>query len=49
MKRLDKKVTVGLPLWLYDALKQLADENNRSLPGYIRRVLWKHAEKREEP
>ena len=49
MERREKKVTVGRPLWLCDALKQLADENNRSLPGYIRRVLWKHAEEREEP
>ena len=48
MKRLDKKVTVGLPLWLYNALKQLAEENQRSLTGYIRRVLWQHAEEREE-
>ncbi len=48
MKRLDKKVTVGLPLWLYNALKQLAEENQRSLTGYIRRVLWQHAEENEE-
>ncbi len=45
MKRIDKKVTVGLPLWLYDALKQEAEKNNRTLPGYIRRILWKYAER----
>ncbi len=49
MKRVEKRVSVGLPLWLYDALKQLAAENNRSLTGYIRRVLWKHVEEQEEP
>lgn len=48
MKRVDKRVSVGLPLWLYDALTQLAAQNNRSLTGYIRRVLWKHAEEMEE-
>lgn len=44
MKRIDKKVTVGLPQWLYDELKQLAEKERRSLPGYIHRILWQHAE-----
>ncbi|MCI9352696.1 MAG: hypothetical protein HFF58_05520 [Lawsonibacter sp.] len=47
MKRLEKRVSVGLPLWLYDALKELAEENNRSLTGYIRRVLWQHTEEKK--
>ena len=47
--RLLEPYAVWLPLWLYDALKQLAAENNRSLTGYIRRVLWKHVEEQEEP
>ena len=45
MKKNEKKVTVGMPQELYDTLKQLAQEDFRSIPSYIRLVLQKHLEK----
>lgn len=42
VKRVDKKVTVGMPQALYDTLKQLAEEDSRSIPSYVRLVLWEH-------
>lgn len=45
MKRIDKKVTVGMSQEFYDALKRLAVEDCRSVPSYIRLVLRKHIEK----
>lgn len=42
MKRVDKKVTVGMPQALYDTLKQLAEEDSRSIPSYVRLALWEH-------
>lgn len=46
MQNKDKKVTVGMPQELYDALKQLAVEDCRSVPSYIRLVLREHLEKK---
>ena len=46
MQKKDKKVTVGMPQELYDALKKLAVEDCRSVPSYIRLVLWEHTEKK---
>lgn len=46
MKKVDKKVTVGMPQELYDALKKLAMEDCRSVPSYIRLVLREHLEKK---
>ena len=46
MKKLEKKVTVGIPQELYDALKQRAEEDCRSVPSYVRLVLRGHIEKR---
>lgn len=47
MKRGPKK-TVGviMPLELYDTLKKLAEEDERSIPSYIRLVLWNHLEQK---
>ena len=45
MKTLEKKVTVGLPQELYDALKERAEEDCRSVPSYIRLILREHIEK----
>ena len=42
MKKVDKKVLVGMPQELYDALKKSAAEDYRSVPSYIRKVLWTH-------
>ena len=42
MKRMEKRVTVGIPQELYELLKRLAEQDSRSLPSYIRQVLWKH-------
>lgn len=46
MQKKDKKVTVGMPQELYDALKKLAMEDCRSVPSYIRLVLREHLEKK---
>ncbi len=45
MKKIDKKVMVGMPQELYDALKKLAVADCRSVPSYIRLVLQRHLEK----
>ena len=42
MKKLEKNVTVGIPQELYDVLKKRAEEDYRSVPSYIRLVLWEH-------
>lgn len=42
MQKRDKKVAVGMPQELYDTLKQLAEEDRRSVPSYIRLILWEH-------
>lgn len=44
MKKIEKKVTVGMPQELYDALKKLAEEDCRSVPSYVRLVLREHIE-----
>lgn len=44
MKKIEKKVTVGMPRELYDALKKLAEEDFRSVPRYVRLVLREHIE-----
>ena len=46
MKKADKKVTVGMSQDLYDTLKQLATEDSRSVPSYIRLLLREHTEKK---
>ena len=45
MKKAEKKVTVGMPQELYNTLKNLAAEDCRSVPSYIRLVLQEHLEK----
>jgi len=43
MKREPKKiVSVAMPQELYDAIKQLAEEDSRSVPNFIRQILWEH-------
>jgi len=42
-----KKVGVIMPLDLYETLKKLAEEDRRSIPSYIRLVLWEHTEKKD--
>jgi len=37
-----KVVSVIMPQELYDALKERAKEDCRSVPSYIRLVLWEH-------
>ena len=46
MKKIEKKVVVGMPRELYDALKRLAVEDCRSVPSYIRLVLREHTAKK---
>lgn len=47
MKKLDKKVVVGMSQELYDKLKELATEDCRSVPSYILVVLKGQIEKRQ--
>ena len=37
-----KTVGVVMPLELYETLNRLAEEDTRSVPSYIRLVLWEH-------
>lgn len=46
MKKYEKTVTVGMSKELYNTLKQLAEEDCRSVPSYIRLVLREHTEKK---
>ena len=45
MKKFEKTVAVKMPQELYDELKKLAEEDYRSVPSYIRQVLWEHTGK----
>lgn len=46
MKKIEKKVTVGMSQELYDALRKLAAADFRSVPSYVRMVLREHTEKK---
>lgn len=46
MKKADKKVTVGMPQGLYDALRQMAEEDSWSISNFIRQILWAYVEKK---
>ena len=48
MKEPKKTVYLQLPLPLYERLSQLAQENVRTLPGYIRQVLRLYVKRLEE-
>ena len=48
MKKLDKKVIVGMSQELYDRLKELAEEDFRSVPSCIRMILKEYVEKTDE-
>ena len=39
-----KNVNVLMPLELYETLKRLAEESCRSIPSYIRIVLFEHVQ-----
>lgn len=41
-----KTVGVIMPVELYEALKRLAEEDRRSIPSYIRLVLWDYLEEK---
>ena len=45
MGKLEKTVAVKMPQELYDTLKKRAEADFRSVPSYIRLVLWDHVEK----
>lgn len=45
MRKLEKKVTVGISQELYDAPKMRAEADCRSVPSHIRMVLREHIEK----
>lgn len=49
MRKIDKKVIVGMSQELYDALKKLAEEDCRSVPSCIRMALKEYVEKNEKP
>ena len=44
-----KTVSVVIPLELYETIKRLAEEEVRSVPGYIRVVLREHIQKSSVP
>ena len=46
MKKAEKNFTVGMSTELYNTLKQLAGEDCRSVPSYIRMILREHTKKR---
>ncbi len=46
MKKIEKKVTVGMTQELYNTLKRLAEEDCRSVPSYVRLVLREHVEQK---
>lgn len=48
MKRVDKKVSVGMPQELYDKLKEVAVEDCRSVPSCIRLVSRDYVEKMDK-
>lgn len=41
-----KTVCVVMPLELYETLNRLAEEDRRSVPSYIRLVLWDYLKKK---
>ena len=47
VKQTKIKVTVGVPQKLYAVLKKLAEESGRTVPGYIRWLIWKHLEEND--
>lgn len=48
MSKTEKQITVGMSQTLYDAVKQQAKEDNRTIPGCIRFVLRRYIEYRKE-
>lgn len=44
-----KTVSVSMPPELYEIIKRLAEEEVRSVPGYIRVVLREHIQKSSAP
>lgn len=48
-KQPKKIVAVALPLDLYEQLKIYAEEDYRSIPGYIRQILILHLQNRTPP
>lgn len=41
-----KKVVIGMPPGVYEALEKLAAEKKHTVPGYIRWLIWKHIEEK---
>ena len=44
-----KTVTLGLPEECYNKIKELADETCRSVPSYIRMVLYAYLRRLDDP
>ena len=50
MTRKEKKtVSILLPLEMYEQLKIYAEEDYRTIPGYIRQILKLHLQNRKTP
>ncbi len=47
MKKIDKTVAVGMPLELYNIVRRLAEQDQRSVPSYIRLVLKDHVKQED--
>lgn len=41
-----KQVVVSVPPNMYEALKKLAEEQDRTVSGYVRWVLWRHMDEK---
>lgn len=47
MKKGPRKIVgVAMPVELYDTLKGLVEEDRRSIPSYIRLILWNYLEEK---
>ena len=44
-----KTVSLGLPEECYDKIKELAEENFRTVPSYIRMIVYNYLRRGEHP
>lgn len=44
-----KPVSLGLPEECYDKIKELADDTNRTVPSYIRMIVYNYLRRLERP
>ena len=50
MRKVPKKtVSLGLPKECYDKIKALADDTYRTVPGYIRMIVYNYLRRMDKP